>query len=651
MPQRRELALTCLFLLILLAGCGTSDNNNGTSNPPAAVTVTVAPATASVVTGATQQFTATVANATNTAVTWQVNGVAGGNATTGTISSGGLYTAPASVPSPAAVTVTAVSQADSTKSGTASVTVTTPPAISVTVAPLTANVAVGATQQFTATVANTSNTAVTWQVNGVAGGSSTVGTISGSGLYTGPVGVPSPAAVTVTAVSSADNTKTGTATVTVTAAPTISVTVTPTAPSVQVNATQQFTATVTGTANTAVTWQVNNVAGGNATVGTISASGLYMAPAAVPNPATVTITAISSADNTKNGTATVTVMAAVTSTAKFAYVSSFPDNVIKIFSVDNTTGLLTSGATSSTGASSNPSFVAMHPSGKFLYSLNKGTNNISIFSVDATTGALTSAGTATTSSGPHYMAFTSDGKFAYVTCDNASALVGFSVNTTTGALTQVAGSPYTVSTGKVRGLAITPDNKFLYAADRDASPSAIFGYTINQTTGALTKMAAPFSGDFIGTLIVEKTGKFLYAGSPDDTNVSGYSINSSTGALTFMNDYPAGTSDTSVWLFDPTGTYLYGGSTASNNVFGFKLNADGSLTSIAGMPVSAATLPNGGGIHPNGKFAYVVSTISETSVTPGTITIYSINATTGAWTQINSTPAGVNNTIGFAITP
>jgi 6-phosphogluconolactonase (cycloisomerase 2 family) len=647
MPQRRALAFVCLILLIALAGCDTSSSN---TVPPPTVSVTVAPGTATVQTGATQQFTATVSNSTNTAVNWQVNGVAGGNATVGTISSGGLYTAPASVPAPATVTVTAVSQADSTKSGTATVTVAAPPAIGVTVAPAAPSVAVGATQQFTATVTNTANTAVTWSVNGVAGGNATVGTITAGGLYTGPVAVPNPATVTVQATSAADNTKSGTATVTITAAPVITVTVAPPTPSVQVSATQQFTATVTGTANTAVTWQVNNITGGNATVGTISGTGLFTAPTTVPAPATVTVKAISNADNTKNGTATVTITAAAAA-ARFAYVSSFPDDKIAGFSVNDTTGLLTPSGTVSVAAGSNPSFLGMHPTGKFLYSLNKGTGNISIFTVNTATGALTSAGTATAAAGPHYMVFSSSGAFAYVTCDTASSVLAYSVNTTTGALTAVAGSPYVVGGGNIRGLAITPDDKYLYVGNRDATPTAITGYTITAPTGALTKMANQFSGDFIGTLVVDKLGKFLYAGSPDDTVVSLYSINAATGALTFVKDTESGTSSVSVWTFDSTGTYLYGGSTANNNIFGLKAAADGSLTAITGMPVNTATLPNGGGVHPNGKFAYVVSTISDTAITPGTITIYSVSATTGAWTQINSTPAGVNNTIGFAITP
>src|SRR5207249_2845607 len=90
--------------------------------------VSVTPNPASVATGQTQQFTATVqaTGGLSTAVTWAVNDVPGGNATVGTISPTGLYTAPSTVPSPNPVTVKAVSVADPTKSGTAQVTVFPP---------------------------------------------------------------------------------------------------------------------------------------------------------------------------------------------------------------------------------------------------------------------------------------------------------------------------------------------------------------------------------------------------------------------------------------------------------------------------------------------------------------------------------------------
>lgn len=105
-------------------GLGTTTFTPPTNLSVNAVTISVAPATATVAGEATQQFSATVTGTTNRAVTWSVNDVVGGNATVGTISTAGLYMAPSAVPSTNPVTVKATSAADSSKSATASVTVT-----------------------------------------------------------------------------------------------------------------------------------------------------------------------------------------------------------------------------------------------------------------------------------------------------------------------------------------------------------------------------------------------------------------------------------------------------------------------------------------------------------------------------------------------
>src|SRR5204862_151904 len=151
------LAAVAMSILELFGCTGVS-----TTPTPIPVSVTIAPTSATVAARGTQQFTATVQNTSNTAVTWQVNGVTGGNATVGTISSSGLYTAPAS---PATVTVTAVSQADTTKSASAQVTITPPTAVSAAVAPTAPQVPGGRTRRLPLAEQNTSNTAVTWQVN------------------------------------------------------------------------------------------------------------------------------------------------------------------------------------------------------------------------------------------------------------------------------------------------------------------------------------------------------------------------------------------------------------------------------------------------------------------------------------------------------
>jgi len=85
----------------------------------------VAAPSAKVATSATAQFIVAVQNASNPSVNWQVNSVVGGSPGVGLIDATGLYTAPTSVPTPIPmVTVSAVLVADTTKSGSAAITVT-----------------------------------------------------------------------------------------------------------------------------------------------------------------------------------------------------------------------------------------------------------------------------------------------------------------------------------------------------------------------------------------------------------------------------------------------------------------------------------------------------------------------------------------------
>ena len=110
------------FFCIFPVGCGGSNAEQPTI-ASSEVAVSVDPPAVSLSVSQTQQFTATVTSTSNKNVTWDVNGVAGGTATVGTISSSGLYTAPAQVPSPAQVSVNATSMADPTKSDSANVTI------------------------------------------------------------------------------------------------------------------------------------------------------------------------------------------------------------------------------------------------------------------------------------------------------------------------------------------------------------------------------------------------------------------------------------------------------------------------------------------------------------------------------------------------
>src|SRR5208282_2938722 len=168
----RRLVIFCV-LAIPLPGCGNTSSN---ATNPSVVVVSIQPTSASPFLGEAQQFQATVAGAANTSVTWEVNGVTGGSAAAGTISTAGLYTAPEEIPSPATVIVEAVSNADPQVSASASVALMDNIIVSVT--PNPASVAAGGAQVFTATVTGAGNaaTGVNWSVNAIPGGNATVGT-------------------------------------------------------------------------------------------------------------------------------------------------------------------------------------------------------------------------------------------------------------------------------------------------------------------------------------------------------------------------------------------------------------------------------------------------------------------------------------------
>lgn len=348
---QRKLSGSCLSAaLALTLGCGGI--NSSPSGNSGAISVSLNQSSANIVVGATTQFAATVTNATNTAVTWSVDGVAGGNSTAGTISSAGLYTAPSKTGTHA---VTATSVADTSATAKATVDVGL-----IGITPASTMVAPGATEQFSASVQGFSNTSVTWAVNKVVGGNSNVGTITAAGMYTAPS---QPGNYTVTAASVADTSATAQATVTVE-----SIIVSPASAIIAPAGTEQFTASLPGLSNASVTWSVDAVSGGNSTAGTITAAGLYTAPS---QPGSHTITAASVANNTLSASATIGVITLSVSPTMATMASSttqqFSANVqgsstaSVTWSVDQIAGgNSTVGTISATGLYTAPSKVASH---------------------------------------------------------------------------------------------------------------------------------------------------------------------------------------------------------------------------------------------------------------------------------------------------
>src|SRR5260370_6715163 len=154
---KRSRTTTIVFIALLAQeawtlGCGAGGASPAPPPlPQQSVAVSVTSTNGSVVLGNQATFSANVTGTTDRAVSWSVNGVPGGNAALGTITSAAVYTAPAHLPSPATGQVTATSHADLAKSSTATLALTRDIALSLPPNPTSVELAAIQTLRATST--------------------------------------------------------------------------------------------------------------------------------------------------------------------------------------------------------------------------------------------------------------------------------------------------------------------------------------------------------------------------------------------------------------------------------------------------------------------------------------------------------------------
>ncbi len=228
MTPRNDASFFAFLLAVMLGAACSGCGGGSASSPPPPLSVSMSPATATVYEGLTQKFTATVNNdPTNKGVTWTVScGITSGCGSLSAMSSpsGAVNTYTAfgnlALNSPATVTVTATSVADTTKSAAAAVTV---PVLGVSLIPTMGLTHVNASIQIAAEKDSTDG--LTWSIAGCTAGAAACGNVylgSTQGyctycynLYTAPAAVPPGGQVTVVATSTTDPTIYATATIVV----------------------------------------------------------------------------------------------------------------------------------------------------------------------------------------------------------------------------------------------------------------------------------------------------------------------------------------------------------------------------------------------------------------------------------------------------
>jgi 6-phosphogluconolactonase len=220
-------------------------------------------------------------------------------------------------------------------------------------------------------------------------------------------------------------------------------------------------------------------------------------------------------------------------------------------------------------------------------------------------------------------------------------------------------STFAITTGTVdpQSIAVDPAGKFAYVASFGCN----FGgdasmYTINPTTGILASIGppVPVNDEYTDSVTVDPFGKFAYVASSGDVwdidfgSVVAYTINPMTGALTSTTGGITGTGVNGTPEFfnsvavDPSGKFAYaadGGAFPAGSFGGdssvsmYSINSTtGALTSI-GM-IDAGAGPDSVAVDPAGEFAYVANFDSND------VSMYTIDATTGALASIGTIAAG-----------
>jgi 6-phosphogluconolactonase (cycloisomerase 2 family) len=212
-------------------------------------------------------------------------------------------------------------------------------------------------------------------------------------------------------------------------------------------------------------------------------------------------------------------------------------------------------------------------------------------------------------------------KFVYnLTGVNGSQSIwGYKIGSN-GTLTQIAGSPF-ASTGAT-SLAFIPNGKFAYAVDWTPNSETYSEYveefSVNTSTGALTSIGTVFSGQDTVDVVVNAKGTFAYVVNIMSQSISTFSINPTTGLLTAITGSPVSVPGAPVVdLLSANGKYLFSVNFASSHQTGsisvFTVNAKtGALTLLSNNLFPSGWGYSGGNatLDPSGKFLYVGSAIS-----------------------------------------
>ncbi len=385
----------------------------------------------------------------------------------------------------------------------------------------------------------------------------------------------------------------------------------------------------------------------------------------------------------------------------FVYTLNETSTDIGLFQLDSLAGTLseancdtvTPSTTCSTGGT--PVSMVFEPNGRFAYVANQGTNTLTAHAKDSSTGALSDIATqpaidVTAHNGdtPVRLRVHPDGGFLYVAYDASDNVGVYAISASDGTLTHVTGSPVDSGGTGAADVAITPDGQYAYVANlsgeigvftidatgllvANGSPllpggvTSAYALAIDSSGSRLYMLSQEVSGSVTlfdiqsdGTLVqrdcgsaqtcptggvpesiaIDPTGQFLSVTNGGDNTISTFAIDQTTGKLSALRglaarDTPSAlayTSDTAEVTVTPRFAYVANYTGASLSAFSIN-SGSGRLTAI-GTTVATSGKPTSVNINPAGSRVYATNEVTDD------VSVYNINSSTGALTQLSGSP-------------
>lgn len=304
------------------------------------------------------------------------------------------------------------------------------------------------------------------------------------------------------------------------------------------------------------------------------------------------------------------------SSSHYLFVTLPSANEIAVFREDPNSGVLTTLLNSPFDTGQAPEVILLHPSGKYLYVANSAEDDISLFSIAQSTGIITEVSRTALGADaqtPALMAMDAAGGYLYV------------ANATTGSLSVLSfasdgtlSGPNTTFLGvKPTGMALSPSGNFIFIGaavpNGQTESGQIEVWKLTAGVPTLVGLFPTAANTTPAGLVVDSTGKYLYcANGAGGNSISEFTI-ADTGALSQFSNSPLGESGVSApvaLLIDPSGKYLYvanqgSSSSASGNLAAYSIGSDGGLTILTLSPFTTVKQPTSLAADPNGRYLMV----------------------------------------------